>query len=380
MRSTACLLGVVLAASACNPDSLTTRSHAEPPIPSNALVELTCTGDVRNSTITCQPPVSPRALAARTNLVAGNGDGIRKRILGGQDVNVRLTSSNVAYDAGTEVFQFDVTVQNLLNEAIGSINAVTPDTGGIKVFFYQAPTATSGTGAISVLNKDGTGTFNGANQDYYKYTGILAQNQTTASKSWQFSVPATVNTFSFTVYLATTAQALLVINEVMVNPGGGLLDANGEWFEIYNAGTFNVDLQGFVIADSAASGRRPYHLISTSLIVPPGGYVVLGNNSNTTTNGGVTLDYSYGQALTLANSLDAVKLSFPFAGDTITIDQVQYSSPGTSAKDGISRELINPSLNNLNMDGSNWADASVTSVYGPGGRGTPKAQNSAFVP
>jgi hypothetical protein len=32
------------------------------------------------------------------------------------------------------------------------------------------------------------------------------------------------------------------------------------------------------------------------------------------------------------------------------------------------------------MDGSNWGDASVTSVYGAGGRGTPKALNSAFVP
>jgi hypothetical protein len=56
-------------------------------------------------------------------------------VLSGQDVNVRLTSSNVSYDAGTEVFQFDVTVQNLLNEALGSINGVTPAPGGIKIFF-----------------------------------------------------------------------------------------------------------------------------------------------------------------------------------------------------------------------------------------------------
>jgi len=40
----------------------------------------------------------------------------------------------------------------------------------------------------------------------------------------------------------------------------------------------------------------------------------------------------------------------------------------------------NPALDNANMDGSNWAAASVTAVYGAGGQGTPKAQNSAFTP
>jgi hypothetical protein len=48
--------------------------------------------------------------------------------------------------------------------------------------------------------------------------------------------------------------------------------------------------------------------------------------------------------------------------------------------DGVSRELKNPALDNSNMDGSNWANALVTAVYGPGGRGTPKAQNSTYTP
>jgi hypothetical protein len=172
----------------------------------------------------------------------------------------------------------------------------------------------------------------------------------------------------------------LVINEVLANPGGTILDANGEWFELYNAGSLPVDLQNLVIADSAASGRRPYHLISSSVVVPAGGYAVLGNTTNTTNNGGVPVDYAYGAALQLANSLDAVKIARVVGTDTLTLDRTQYSSPGVSAQNGISRELTNPALDNSNMDGSNWADALVTAVYGPGGRGTPKALNSTFAP
>jgi hypothetical protein len=84
--------------------------------------------------------------------------------------------------------------------------------------------------------------------------------------------------------------------------------------------------------------------------------------------------------MAFANSLDAFKIARVFGSDTITIDRTQYANAAVSAQNGISRELKNPSLDNSNMDGSNWADASVTSVYGEGGRGTPKAKNSGFDP
>jgi hypothetical protein len=138
-------------------------------------------------------------------------------------------------------------------------------------------------------------------------------------------------------------------------------------------------MQGMVFADSAASGRRPYNTVNSSLIVPSGGYVVFGETTNTTLNGGVPVDYAYGAGMQLANSLDAVKFARVYGTDTLTIDRTQYSQASISAQDGVSRELKNPALDNSNMDGSNWASASVTSVFGPGGRGTPKAQNSSYV-
>jgi hypothetical protein len=366
-------VAVAIALAACSSSDLAGPRSRVITQAARTRIALDCTASITNSTVSCQAP----------SHVGGSG-AANHNIIGGQNVYVSLASSNVAYNASSETFSFDVTVQNLLNEALGSPDGVVTDSAGVKVFFSQPPVATSGTGAITVLNADGVGSFTAANQPYFKYDQKLAHDETSSARNWQFHIPTTVGTFSFTVYVSATVQAMLVINEVLANPGGTIMDVNGEWFEVYNAGTLPVDLEGYVIADSAASGRRPYHRISTSLVVNPGSYVVLGENSNTTDNGGVVLDYAYGTALTLANSLDAVKIALPvdygFGPDTVTIDRVQYSSPGVSAQNGISRELINPALDNTNMDGSNWADAVVTAVYGPGGRGTPKAQNSRYIP
>jgi hypothetical protein len=192
-------------------------------------------------------------------------------------------------------------------------------------------------------------------------------------------MPLSVNSFTFSLLLDMDWEPKLVINEVMANPNG-TLDTDSEWFELYNAGSKPVDLENLVIADSAASGRRPYHRIASSVVVQPGGYVVLGNSTNVVSNQGVPVDYAYGTALQLANSLDAVKIARVVGTDTVTIDRIQYSNASVSAQSAISRELINPALDNSNMDGSNWGNASVTSVYGSGGRGTPDAQNSVFAP
>lgn len=358
------LVGIAAVVTACSdsaPTELTVIPRAE-----SKVQAFSCTANIRAAVVSCGE--------------INTAPGVQPVLIGGQNQNVALYADpdSISYDPGTEIFRFPVTITNLMNEAIGTPDGTIADPNGIRVFFHSGPTATDGSGSISVLNADGTSTFTAADQPYFQYDQILAHNQTSNTKTWELLVPATVNTFSFRVFLETEVQPLLVINEVLVNPGGTILDANGEWFELHNAGSRAVDLHNFLIADSAASGRRPYHLITSSVVIPAGGYAVLGNTTNTTNNGGVTVDYAYGAALQLANSLDAIKIARLFGTDTLTIDRTQYSSPGVSAQNGISRELKNPALDNGNMDGSNWADALVTAVYGPGGRGTPKAQNSTF--
>jgi hypothetical protein len=336
-------------------------------VPATALQAFDCTAVVASATVRCTP--EPIRL--------GGASGI---VIGGQNVYLRLTSSNGVYDAYTEIFQVDVTVQNLLNEAIGTPDGTVPDPEGIQVFFSAGPSSTGGGGSVSVANADGTEFFLAADQPYFAYPEVLAKDQVSAAKTWQFNVPGTVTSFSFRVYVETDVQYRLVINELLANPGGTIFDSDGEWIEIYNAGTLGVQVQNLVIADSALSGRRPFHLIATSHVIPSGGYWVIGNNANTTTNGGVPVDYSYGNAIAFANSIDAFKISRVYGQDTLTLDRTRYASGAISAQNGISRELKNPALDNADMDGSNWADALVTAVYGPGGRGTPGAQNSTFTP
>jgi hypothetical protein len=361
---------VVLGACADAGQPVGARDQPALKLPATALMELECTGSAAG--ISCAP--------ARPRL--GGASGV---IYGGQNMYVRLSSSNSSYDAGTETFSVDVTVQNLMNEAIGTPDGVTPDPDGIRVFVSQQPYSTSGPGEVIVANADGTDFFTEANQPFYRYSEILDKDEVSGSKTWQFNKPPAATTFSFKVLIETDVQYLLVINELLANPANfnASPDVTGEWVEVYNAGTRPVDLQGLVIADSAASGRRPYHVISSSVVVAPGGYVVLGSSTNTTLNGGVPVDYAWGTGtMNLQNSLDAFKISRVYGAtpDTLTLDRTQYASAAISAQDGVSRELKNPALDNANMDGSNWGDASVTSVYGPGGRGTPKAQNSAYTP
>jgi len=369
----AAALAAVTLAACSDRQPLAAHDPSAAPV-TQALQAFECTGSISSGTVSCKE-LGPKA---------GQASGV---LIGGQNSNLKLTSSNLSYNSGTGLVQFDVTVQNLMNEAIGTPDGTVADPDGIQVFFSSGPNVTSGSGTVAVSNADGTGTFTDVNQPYFAYHEILAHNAVSSAKTWQMQVTGQVSTFSFIVYVETDVQYLLVINEVMANPPAAANPSNpanpdltAEWFELYNAGTRPVNLQNLVIADSAASGRRPYHLISASLVVPSGGYVVLGNSANTSQNGGVTENYSYGGALALANSLDAVKIARVYGTDTLTIDRTQYSNAAISAQDGITRELKNPALDNSNMDGSNWASALVTAVFGTGGRGTPGAQNSTYTP
>jgi hypothetical protein len=361
------VLGAAVLGACSDVQPIAPRQQARP-IPQGMLQALDCTASITEGTLRCAAAVP----------TAGQASGV---IYGGQNFYVTLAASNLNYNAGTEIFELDVTVQNLMNEAIGTPDGTTPDPEGVRVFFYDDPVSIDGPGTVSVYEPDGTAFFTSADQPYFAYPEILDKDEVSAAHTWTFQVQNGVNAFRFRVLIETDIQYLLVINEVMVNPSGPTVsDTDLEWFELYNAGTRTVDLQNLVIADSSASGRQPYHPIASPVNVPSGGYVVLGNSTNTTLNGGATVDYAYGGALSLANSLDAVKIARVYGTDTVTIDRTQYSNAAVSAQSGISRELKNPALDNSNMDGSNWASALVTAVYGSGGRGTPKAQNSTYTP
>jgi hypothetical protein len=162
----------------------------------------------RTELITCQASVTARTLTCGESQAQASAGMNFSLVLGGQGALVRLASSGTTYNGGTQTFSSDVTVENLIAQPMNTADGATPDAGGIKVFFNSPPTVTGGTGTVSVANFDGTGTFTQANQEYFLYSSgaVLASGSTTSAKSWQFTVPTTVTTFSFEVFVTTRLQ------------------------------------------------------------------------------------------------------------------------------------------------------------------------------
>jgi DNA/RNA endonuclease G (NUC1) len=361
---------LVLAAAACvDQPTGSAPSPVAPPESLPSTAQLTCSVTVSTGEMEC------------ADAGAAASGGPARTIYGGQNTLVRLTSANAGASNG--VYSVDVTVTNLLtDQAIGTVDGVTPDPAGVRVFFTSGPEVTGGTGTVALANHDDEGFITGADQPYFQYDGILAPRQTSASRPWHFNVTPDVERFSFVVYISTAVEADVVISEVMANPGGTLQDSLGEYVEIYNAGQFAVNLRGFYLRDNGTAADT----IKTDLVVPAGGYAVLARSIDPAKNGGVNAQYAYttrigttSTNLTFSNSgADRFIIRSP-AG--VLVDSVSYTSSGTVAKSGVARELVNTASDNTLVDGAAWADA--TNVYeasnnnrgtpgtAPGGGGTP---------
>ncbi|MFL5381007.1 MAG: Ig-like domain-containing protein [Longimicrobiaceae bacterium] len=198
-RSTfAGLAALALALAACG-DRGGPLQPAPPPAPAPA-------DPLLLATLSCQATVSTGAVRCSSSTLPADARGYI--IVGGQGQYIQLTSGNAAYNSDTHVFSFDVTVQNLVPQPMGTTNGTTPDGSGVRVIFHSGPTVTGGTGSVTVGNASGTGAFTGANQPYFAYTGgelggdgILSQSETSSAKNWQLDVTGSVSTFNFLLYV-----------------------------------------------------------------------------------------------------------------------------------------------------------------------------------
>ena len=169
---------------------------------------------------------------------------------------------------------------------------------------------------------------------------------------------------------SAAAPGDIVINEIMQNPSA-VADSTGEWFELYNPTSSDIDIEGWTIKDDDFDT----HLIANGgpLLIPAGGYLVLGVNADSNVNGGVPVDYAYGSGWFLSNSADEVVL---LDGGLIEIDRVEYDGgPTFPDPNGASMSLFDPALDN-NV-GANWCTASTP--FGDGDLGTPSAGNDCLV-
>src|SRR5262245_29792385 len=112
----------------------------------------------------------------------------------------------------------------------------------------------------------------------------------------------------------------MVINEVMINPSA-VTDANGEYVELYNAGTSAVDLAGWTIKDD---GGNSFTIPAGSpALVAPGAVFVLAAQANPALNGGFTPNVTWSNFF-LSNSGDEVVLLDP---QNVEQDRLNYDAP-----------------------------------------------------
>jgi hypothetical protein len=169
---------------------------------------LVCNVGTSARTVICSDPIATNP--NRSSVIIGGPNGYK----------IWLRSSNVAVTADT--FAFDVTIQNLVYQWLGSADGVTVDTAGIKIFFHDTlrveRRVDPAQPAFMRVLSDGRATFGGDTTDFYRYPEKLAHCQTSQARRWKFLF-ANVDSFSFG--LKVSAQALGSLPNTCEHDQGG---------------------------------------------------------------------------------------------------------------------------------------------------------------
>ena len=173
-----------------------------------------------------------------------------------------------------------------------------------------------------------------------------------------------------------TAFGQIIITEIIQNPSA-VGDSAGEWFELHNAGSSPVDINGWKIKDDSSTSET--HTISKQggLSIPAGGYIVLALNGDSSVNGGVTADYDY-STISLGNSTDGLVLT---DGSDVEQDRVVWDNGSTFPDpNGASMALKLDEQNNYldNSVGANWCESENAWQGSAGDKGTPGAVNDCM--
>lgn len=166
--------------------------------------------------------------------------------------------------------------------------------------------------------------------------------------------------------VSLVAPGDIVITEIMPNPAA-VRDSDGEWFEIYNATTVAIDINGWTIRNDGSNS----HVINNGapLLVTPNGFLVFGRSADFSINGGVPVDYQVLSRFSLTNAQDVLELVDETGA---VIDRIEYDVSlvfiGTSAS-------LNPDALDAvaNDDAANWCSSET--IMALGDRGTPGADN-----
>ncbi len=165
----------------------------------------------------------------------------------------------------------------------------------------------------------------------------------------------------------------VVVTEFMNDPAATSDDA-GEWFEVLNLAPFDINLRGWVVADTGGEAD----VIDDDVILPAGAFALLAAEDDPAVNGGLpAVDWAYAGFNLYVFSADAIVLS----ADGVEIDRVVYSTDW-AYDEGFSAYL-DPDFYDMtaNDEIAAWCTTPEDVAYdfggGPGDYGTPAADNPA---
>lgn len=196
-RATRACIVVSVLVSACRDGALAPSidGAGHPAAVSSSVVRFDCTGSGQG--VSCVP-ASGGASSASSALGASYD-----KIVGSPFAMLAQTAFDFGV-SGANQLRSTVSLQNLTVQPFATTaDYATYDGVGPKVFFMSGPTNTGGTtGAVTLLNASGTGTFTATNQAYYQYAEQIPANATNSTAvQWTIQLPGANTTFSFQVYV-----------------------------------------------------------------------------------------------------------------------------------------------------------------------------------
>ena len=176
------------------------------------------------------------------------------------------------------------------------------------------------------------------------------------------TIMITENTSAVVKKMADVLQGEILITEVMANPDK-IADELGEWFEIYNNSTSNININGLYLV----AGTKNMS-VTFDYTILPGQYAFLCKDAQ---GGAGAINY-YGSALTLVNTNGSISLYNSNQPGATLLCGMTYSTSPTGAS-------LSLDPNKLTFTGANDPSSWCTSrqVYSTGDKGTPGVQNEA---
>ena len=166
----------------------------------------------------------------------------------------------------------------------------------------------------------------------------------------------------------------VVITEWLDDPSAVEAEV-GEWFELFNAAPFDINLVGWIVGDDEWGES---FTVDADLVIPSAGYALLANDSDPATNGGLpTVDYAFARNDFILNSYDDSSDSITLEVDGLRVDGLTYVTDGSWPHQTGYSVSLDPDYTDAtaNDDPDNWCGADVSWIYGDGDRGTPRDAN-----